>query len=186
MTVHGLGRGQVVADRADAAQPLHEHRDLPVGAALDEPLEAAELDDVQARLRRPCPCSSSRMVTLPWPSTRVTGSMTIFSGRCVGHVIGRSPSVVLDQFVGQVQRAYPSAAPPAPSQMSVRRGRAARQEVVDLHHLVAGVDPVQEQRQLRVVGDHAGRVVHRRPVEVGLLEALLAAGCRSAWPACRP
>ncbi len=48
--VHGLGRGQVVADRADAAEALHEHGRLPVGAALDEALEAAELDDVQPGL----------------------------------------------------------------------------------------------------------------------------------------
>ena len=47
--VHGLGRSQVVAHRADAAEPLDEDRRLPVGAALDEPLEAAELDDVEAR-----------------------------------------------------------------------------------------------------------------------------------------
>ena len=48
--VHGLGRGQVVADRADAAEPLDEDRGLPVGPALDEALEAAELDDVEAGL----------------------------------------------------------------------------------------------------------------------------------------
>ena len=48
--VHRLGRGQVVAHRADAAQPLHQDRHLPEGAALDEALEAAELDDVQAGL----------------------------------------------------------------------------------------------------------------------------------------
>ena len=48
--VHRLGRGQVVADRADAAQPLHQDRHLPERAALDEALEAAELDDVQPGL----------------------------------------------------------------------------------------------------------------------------------------
>ena len=48
--VHGLGRGQVVADRADAAEPLDEDGGLPVGAALDEALEAAELDDVETGL----------------------------------------------------------------------------------------------------------------------------------------
>ena len=48
--VHRLGSGQVMGDRADAAQALHHHRDLPVGPALDEFLEAAELDDVQAHL----------------------------------------------------------------------------------------------------------------------------------------
>jgi len=45
--VHGLGRGQVMADRADAAEPLNEDRRFPVRTALDEALEAAELDDVE-------------------------------------------------------------------------------------------------------------------------------------------
>jgi prolyl-tRNA editing enzyme YbaK/EbsC (Cys-tRNA(Pro) deacylase) len=40
----------MVRHRADAAQPLHHHRHLPVRAAADEGLEAAELDDVQPRL----------------------------------------------------------------------------------------------------------------------------------------
>ena len=48
--VHGLGRRQVVADGADAAEPLDEDRGLPVGTALDEPLETAELDDVEPGL----------------------------------------------------------------------------------------------------------------------------------------
>jgi hypothetical protein len=47
--VHRLGGSQVMAHRADAAEPLDEDRSFPVGAALDEPLEAAELDDVEAR-----------------------------------------------------------------------------------------------------------------------------------------
>ncbi len=48
--VHRLGRSQVVADRADAAQPLDENRDFPEEPALNEPLEAAKLHDVQAGL----------------------------------------------------------------------------------------------------------------------------------------
>jgi len=48
--VHGLGGGQVVGYRADAAQALHHHRDLPIGPALDELLEAPEFDDVQTGL----------------------------------------------------------------------------------------------------------------------------------------
>ena len=48
--VERLGRGEMVAHRADAAQPLHHHRQFPVGPALDEALEAAELDDVQPHL----------------------------------------------------------------------------------------------------------------------------------------
>ena len=48
--VQRLARRQVVRHRADAAQPLHHHRHLPVGPALDELLEAAEFDDVQPHL----------------------------------------------------------------------------------------------------------------------------------------
>jgi hypothetical protein len=48
--VERLAGREVVADRADAAQPLHHHRHFPVRPTLDELLERAELDDVQARL----------------------------------------------------------------------------------------------------------------------------------------
>jgi HAMP domain-containing protein len=48
--VERLAGREVVAHRADAAQPLHHHRHFPVRPALDELLERAELDDVQARL----------------------------------------------------------------------------------------------------------------------------------------
>jgi len=48
--VERLARGEVVRDRADAAQTLHHHRHFPVRPALDEALEAAELDDMQAHL----------------------------------------------------------------------------------------------------------------------------------------
>jgi len=49
-TVHGFCGGEVVADGADAAEALDEDGDFPVGAALDEALEAAELHDVEAGL----------------------------------------------------------------------------------------------------------------------------------------
>jgi hypothetical protein len=48
--VQRLGGGEVVRDRADAAQALHHDRHFPVGPALDEFFEAAEFDDVQAHL----------------------------------------------------------------------------------------------------------------------------------------
>ncbi len=48
--VQRLRCGEVVRDRADAAQALHHDRHFPVGAALDELFEAAEFDDVQAHL----------------------------------------------------------------------------------------------------------------------------------------
>jgi hypothetical protein len=87
----------VVAHRADAAEALDDDRQLPERAALDEALEASELDDVQPRLFD-LAASSSRIVTLPCPSTRVTGSMTTF------FVVAPS-SVVLDQLVGKLDRA---------------------------------------------------------------------------------
>ena len=40
----------MVADRANAAQALHDDGHVPVGPALDEAFETAELDDVQAHL----------------------------------------------------------------------------------------------------------------------------------------
>ena len=48
--VKSLGRCQLVRHRTDAAQALHNLRNFPIGPALDELLEAAELDDVQPRL----------------------------------------------------------------------------------------------------------------------------------------
>ena len=48
--VHRLGRREQVAHRADAAQPLHGDRNLPIRAALDEDFEAPEFDDVQPDL----------------------------------------------------------------------------------------------------------------------------------------
>ena len=41
--VHGLGRSQMVADRADTTQALDENRDFPEETPLDETLEAAKL-----------------------------------------------------------------------------------------------------------------------------------------------
>jgi hypothetical protein len=40
----------MVADGADATEPLDHHRYLPVRAALHEALEASKLHDVQAHL----------------------------------------------------------------------------------------------------------------------------------------
>jgi hypothetical protein len=47
--VHCLGRGEMVADRANAAQPLDDNRDFPVHPAADEAFKAAELNDVETR-----------------------------------------------------------------------------------------------------------------------------------------
>jgi hypothetical protein len=51
--VHRLAGGDVMADRADAAQALHGDRHFPVRSAFDEDFEAAELDDVEADLMDP-------------------------------------------------------------------------------------------------------------------------------------
>ena len=48
--VHRLGGREMMADRTDAAQPLHHDRNLPIGTALDEGFEAAKFDDMQADL----------------------------------------------------------------------------------------------------------------------------------------
>ena len=45
--VECLGAGEVVADEADSADALHQHRRLPVRVPLDEALIAAELHHVQ-------------------------------------------------------------------------------------------------------------------------------------------
>ena len=48
--VDGLGRGQVMTDRADAAQALHQQGSLPVRMALDKAFETAEFNDMKPRL----------------------------------------------------------------------------------------------------------------------------------------
>ena len=48
--VGGLGSGEMMAHRTDAAEPLYQYRQLPVGSALDELFKAAKLDNVQACL----------------------------------------------------------------------------------------------------------------------------------------
>ena len=48
--VERLARREMVAHRADSAEPLHHDRHFPVGPSLDELLEGAKFDDVQPRL----------------------------------------------------------------------------------------------------------------------------------------
>jgi len=48
--VHGFGRSEVMADRADAAQALDNDGQLPIRPTEDKPLETAEFDDMQPRL----------------------------------------------------------------------------------------------------------------------------------------
>ena len=48
--VDRLGGAKVMADWADATEALHEDRQLPERAALNEALEATELDDMESGL----------------------------------------------------------------------------------------------------------------------------------------
>ena len=48
--VDSLGRRQMMADRANPAKPLYQHRQFPIGPPLDKAFETAKLDDVQPRL----------------------------------------------------------------------------------------------------------------------------------------
>src|SRR5512143_1614404 len=105
------------------------------------------------------------MVTLPWPSTRVTGSMVIFLPMV-------HSSIEFELVIREVERpALDEGGDGLPD--VVGRGRASRQEMVDLDDLVAGIDLVQDDRQVLVVRDDVLARVDRRHVQVGLLEALL-------------
>ena len=48
--VHRLGRCQMVTDRTNPAEPLHDDWDFPEKPAANKPLKAAELDNMQPRL----------------------------------------------------------------------------------------------------------------------------------------
>jgi hypothetical protein len=118
--IHGLGRGQMVADRTDAAQTLHQHRHLPERTPLDEALEPAELDHVQAGLDDllilveqddDLPVSLHAGDGLDDDSLRNAhrNFLLAFLLSC------RPGSVVLDKFVGQREGLPQSAAPPGPA-----------------------------------------------------------------------
>src|SRR5271170_4462351 len=53
----------------------------------------------------------------------------------------------------------------------IGRGRAARQKIVDLDDFMRRIDPVEQQRQILVVRDHAA-AFERWPAEIGCLQAL--------------
>src|SRR5512143_3195720 len=100
--------------------------------------------------------SSSSNVTLPCPSTRDTGSMATrrrFSGWAAVSRLSLM-SVIFDQSMSefgclardQVGEELPDC---------ITGGRAAGNEIIDLHYLVQRVHFVQRQRQLGVVRDVA-------------------------------
>jgi len=53
-TIDRFCGGQVMADRTDPTQSLHQNRKFPEGSSLDESLKASELYNVEARLLNPC------------------------------------------------------------------------------------------------------------------------------------
>src|SRR5487761_2665738 len=117
--------------------------------------------------------SSSSRVTLPWPSTRETGSMATrrsFSGWAAvsSSKLMSLPlaSVVMEQAVPQRRRtAVDEVGEKFPD--GVGRRRAAGDEVVDAHDLVDGVHLVERQRQFRVIGDGArGRQPGARSIDL--------------------
>ncbi len=105
--VHRLGGRQVVAHRADAAEPLDEDRRLPVGAALDEPLEAAELDDVEPRLG-----DLAVVVELDGDLAVALDSGDGFYRDLSCHE--RCPSIEFDDFVRRGRSAFPRGGPSGP------------------------------------------------------------------------
>ena len=72
-----LGRGEQMADRADAADARGDRRHLIERPSLAELFEPAKLGDVERRCPVTWPSSSRWMVIFAWPSMRVTGSMTM-------------------------------------------------------------------------------------------------------------
>ena len=75
--VAGFGRGQQVADRADAADARGDAGHFPEAAAFAELLEAAEFGHVEAGVGHLAVDRPDGCVILAWPSMRVTGSIVI-------------------------------------------------------------------------------------------------------------
>ena len=71
-----FGGSNQMADRANAANPRHQRWHFGERAPLAEFFKAAELRDMETRIRN-FPCSSRCSVIFAWPSMRVTGSITM-------------------------------------------------------------------------------------------------------------
>src|SRR3990167_10553355 len=97
--------------------------------------------------------SPSSSVTLPWPSTRETGSITMRRRPCGSAAVssGRGVSVIADQAL--VQRGL-SPGDEVLQQLpeGIGRRRAAGQRVFDALHLVDGVLLVEDRKEFGVVG----------------------------------
>jgi hypothetical protein len=177
--VQRLGGGEVVRDRADAAQALHHDRHFPVGAALDEFFEAAEFDDVQAHLMHLVVVveQDGDLAVALDPRHGIDGDAAqLFGGVAVSSsnfmvglssrsAAGRGPSWACGRRAGRS----------AVSRWR-RRRRAAGQEVIHLHHFMDRVHLVQRQRQFRVIGNAA--------VATGIRSGTPLRGCRAGRGGC--
>jgi len=80
-------------------------------------------------------------------------------------------SIVFDQFIRQLDR-FPGQQGGQRDPEGIGGGRATLKEVIDFDHLVAGINLVQDQGQIRIVGILPGGVIHRGPISIRLIEAL--------------
>ena len=147
----------MVADRADAAQPLHHDRNLPIGAAFDKSLEAAKFDDVQADLMDlVVVVEQDRDLAVTFDAgDRIDGDAAQFFGMGggfeSGHVASplnrnakQSDSSRRGMRRDEIGQIFPD---------RVARRRTAGNEIVDPDDFVDRIDLVQQQRQFRIVGD---------------------------------
>jgi hypothetical protein len=160
--VHRLGRRQEVAHRADAAQALHRDRNFPVGPPTDEDFEAAKLDDMQPDLMNPILLveEDRHLAVSLDPGDGLDGDAAQLVRRLGGFEIehGERPSVVVQQGMVETRHAPQNQIVEIlPDRVGGRR--AAGNEIVDPHDLVDGVDLVEKQRQLGIVGDMRGPAV---------------------------
>ena len=137
---------QMVTDEADSADPLHQHRRLPERVALDELLEAAELDDMQ-------PGVDDVVVVV-----EVHGDLAValdpgdgIDDQLSAHATPPR-SVVMIQRAGQRDRAT-SYQIVEHREDGVRVRWTTGDEVVHLDHFVAGVDLGGDPGDIRVGGD---------------------------------
>src|SRR5208337_5292814 len=114
--------------------------------------------------------SSRRIVTLPWPSTRVTGSMATRRSLCGDWAVSRlsmsGPSIVMQEIVIETRHAPQNQIVQIFPDRVGGRG-AAGNEIVDADDLVDRIDLVEQQRQFRVVGNMRLRAVQ---VAIDLVE----------------
>ena len=86
-TVHSFRRSQVMADRANPTESLHQDREFPKGPSLNESLEPSELNDMEAGLFDFC-LIVQKDSDLPMPFNTGHGFYDYPPGlRCITHVV---------------------------------------------------------------------------------------------------